>query len=76
METCVPEGDTGMTIRKMMSMTLAVDHKVANGAYAAQFLELVKKMLEDTATFWRVVSSHYRFFAHGSGAFSMRQRTI
>jgi len=26
---------------------LSVDHKVANGAYAAQFLDLVKKTLED-----------------------------
>jgi pyruvate/2-oxoglutarate dehydrogenase complex dihydrolipoamide acyltransferase (E2) component len=28
-----------------------VDHKVANGAYAAQFLELVKELLEDTSSF-------------------------
>jgi pyruvate/2-oxoglutarate dehydrogenase complex dihydrolipoamide acyltransferase (E2) component len=27
-----------------------VDHKVANGAYAAQFLDFVKKMLEDPKT--------------------------
>jgi len=25
-----------------------VDHKVANGAYAAQFLDFVRKLLEDT----------------------------
>jgi pyruvate dehydrogenase E2 component (dihydrolipoamide acetyltransferase) len=51
METCVPaDGDT-MTIRKLMSLTLAVDHKVANGAYAAQFLEHIKKLLEDPAAF-------------------------
>jgi pyruvate dehydrogenase E2 component (dihydrolipoamide acetyltransferase) len=50
METCVPEGDNGMAVRKMMSLTLAVDHKVANGAYASQFLELVKKLLEDPAS--------------------------
>lgn len=49
MDTCVPTDDNGMTIRKMMSMTLAVDHKVANGAYASQFLELIKKLLEDPA---------------------------
>ena len=30
-----------------MNMTLSVDHKVANGAYAAQFLDLVKKTLEN-----------------------------
>jgi pyruvate dehydrogenase E2 component (dihydrolipoamide acetyltransferase) len=51
METCLPtEGDT-MTIRKLMGITLAVDHKVANGAYAAQFLEYIKKFLEDPAAF-------------------------
>lgn len=49
METCVPQGDTGMAVRKMMCLTLAVDHKVANGAYASQFLELIKKLLEDPA---------------------------
>lgn len=49
--TCVPTDDATMMVRKMMSMTLAVDHKVANGAYAAQFLEHVKKLLEDNAAF-------------------------
>jgi pyruvate dehydrogenase E2 component (dihydrolipoamide acetyltransferase) len=37
--------------RKLMNMTLSVDHKVVNGDYAAQFLDLVKKLLEDTSTF-------------------------
>jgi len=32
-----------------MNLTLAVDHKVANGAYAAQFFECLKKLLENTA---------------------------
>jgi pyruvate dehydrogenase E2 component (dihydrolipoamide acetyltransferase) len=42
-DTSVPnKGD-----RKLMSMTLSVDHKVANGDYAAQFLDLVKTLLED-----------------------------
>jgi pyruvate dehydrogenase E2 component (dihydrolipoamide acetyltransferase) len=50
MDTCVAADDT-MTIRKLINLTLAVDHKVANGAYASQFLELVKKHLEDPATF-------------------------
>jgi len=49
-DTCVPENGSIM-IRKLMSMTLAVDHKVANGAYAAQFLDFVRKLLEDTSTF-------------------------
>jgi pyruvate/2-oxoglutarate dehydrogenase complex dihydrolipoamide acyltransferase (E2) component len=49
-DTCVPD-DGGAAIRKLMSMTLSVDHKVANGAYAAQFLDFVRKLLEDTSTF-------------------------
>jgi len=49
-DTCVPDNGNIM-IRKLMNMTLSVDHKVANGAYAAKFLDLVKKMLEDTTTF-------------------------
>jgi pyruvate/2-oxoglutarate dehydrogenase complex dihydrolipoamide acyltransferase (E2) component len=28
-------------------MTLSVDHKVANGAYAARFLDFVRKQLEN-----------------------------
>jgi pyruvate/2-oxoglutarate dehydrogenase complex dihydrolipoamide acyltransferase (E2) component len=34
-----------------MNMTLSVDHKVTNGAYAAQFLDFIKKMLEDPKQF-------------------------
>jgi pyruvate dehydrogenase E2 component (dihydrolipoamide acetyltransferase) len=49
-ETCVPDNGNIM-IRKLMNMTLSVDHKVANGAYAAQFLDFVRKQLEDTSTF-------------------------
>jgi pyruvate dehydrogenase E2 component (dihydrolipoamide acetyltransferase) len=49
-ETCVPQGGNIM-VRKLMSMVLSIDHKVTNGAYAAQFLDCVKKMLEDTSTF-------------------------
>jgi pyruvate dehydrogenase E2 component (dihydrolipoamide acetyltransferase) len=42
-DTCTPnKGD-----RKLMSMTLSVDHKVANGDYAAQFLDLIRKLLEN-----------------------------
>jgi pyruvate dehydrogenase E2 component (dihydrolipoamide acetyltransferase) len=45
-DTCTPnKGD-----RKLMNMTLSVDHKVANGDYAAQFLDLVKKLLEDSSS--------------------------
>jgi pyruvate dehydrogenase E2 component (dihydrolipoamide acetyltransferase) len=49
-DTCVPDNG-GILIRKIMSMTLSVDHKVANGAYAAQFLDFVKKTLEDPSNF-------------------------
>lgn len=45
-DTCVPDNGN-ILIRKLMNMTLSVDHKVANGAYAAQFLDFVKKTLED-----------------------------
>jgi len=49
-DVCIPD-DTNLNIRKVMNMTLSVDHKVANGAYAAQFLDFVKKFLEDPANF-------------------------
>jgi len=49
-DTCVPENGN-VTIRKLMSLTLSVDHKVANGVYAAEFLDFVRKLLEDTSTF-------------------------
>jgi pyruvate dehydrogenase E2 component (dihydrolipoamide acetyltransferase) len=48
-DTCIPS-DGGIAVRKLMSMTLSVDHKVANGAYAAQFLDFVRKLLEDPTT--------------------------
>jgi len=49
-DTCVP-GNGDIVTRKLMNMTLSVDHKVANGAYAAQFLDFVRKQLEDTSNF-------------------------
>jgi len=49
-DTCAPDNDN-ILVRKLMSMTLSVDHKVTNGAYAAQFLDFVRKLLEDTSTF-------------------------
>jgi pyruvate dehydrogenase E2 component (dihydrolipoamide acetyltransferase) len=49
-DTCVPDNGN-ILVRKLMNMTLSVDHKVANGAYAAQFLDFVKKMLEDPKEF-------------------------
>ena len=45
-DTCIPENGN-IIVRKLMTMTLSVDHKVANGAYAAQFLDSVRQMLQD-----------------------------
>jgi len=49
-DTCLLEDDD-IVIHKLMSMTLAVDHRITNGAYAAQFLDFTRKLLEDTSTF-------------------------
>jgi len=49
-DTCVPQGGN-ILVRKIMNMTLSVDHKVVNGAYAAQFLDFVRKQLEDPSVF-------------------------
>ncbi|MFZ9010807.1 MAG: dihydrolipoamide acetyltransferase family protein [Anaerohalosphaeraceae bacterium] len=38
--------DKEPAVRKIMNLTLSVDHKVINGAEAAQFLDFVKKLLE------------------------------
>ena len=48
-DTCVPDSGN-ILVRKLMNMTLSVDHKVANGAYAAQFLDFVRKSLEDPSS--------------------------
>jgi pyruvate dehydrogenase E2 component (dihydrolipoamide acetyltransferase) len=52
-DVCVPTDDSPdtLSVRRVMNMTLSVDHKVANGGYAAQFLDFVKKTLEDPANF-------------------------
>jgi pyruvate dehydrogenase E2 component (dihydrolipoamide acetyltransferase) len=44
-DTVIPS-DGNLLVRKLMNMTLSVDHKVVNGAEAAQFLDFVKKQLE------------------------------
>ncbi len=49
-DTCVPDNGN-ILVKKMMNMTLSVDHKIANGAYAAQFLDFVHKLLEDPSVF-------------------------
>jgi len=48
-DTCVPDNGN-ILVRKLMNMTLSVDHKVANGAYAAQFLDFTRKLLEDPSS--------------------------
>lgn len=49
-DTCLSEDDN-VVIRKLVSMTLSVDHRIANGAYAAQFLDFTRKLLEDVSAF-------------------------
>jgi pyruvate dehydrogenase E2 component (dihydrolipoamide acetyltransferase) len=36
----------GIQVRQMMTMTLAVDHRLVDGAVGAQFLEMVRDLLE------------------------------
>jgi len=57
-DTCVPNdtGDSdpqkpGIIVRKLLSLTLSVDHRITNGAYAGQFLDFTRKLLEDTSNF-------------------------
>ncbi|MBN1795285.1 MAG: 2-oxo acid dehydrogenase subunit E2 [Sedimentisphaerales bacterium] len=49
-ETLLPEPKEPQ-VRKVMNLNLSVDHRVANGAYAGQFLDFVRKLLEDPARF-------------------------
>ncbi len=49
-DTCIPM-DGNIMIRRIMNLNLSVDHKVANGADAAQFLDFVKKTLEHAGNF-------------------------
>lgn len=46
--TPTPSGKGDILIRKIMNLNLSVDHRVANGADAAQFLDFVKKQLENS----------------------------
>jgi len=57
-DTCLPNDGRnygpekpGIVSRKLMSLTLSVDHRIANGTLAAQFLDFVRKLLEDISTF-------------------------
>lgn len=49
-ELPVPD-DGGFVLRKQMSLTIAVDHRIANGSYASEFLDYVRKYLEDSSNF-------------------------
>jgi pyruvate dehydrogenase E2 component (dihydrolipoamide acetyltransferase) len=40
-----------MVIRKLMNITICVDHRITNGAYAGQFLDYLRKLLEDASSF-------------------------
>jgi pyruvate dehydrogenase E2 component (dihydrolipoamide acetyltransferase) len=57
-DTCVPGNDPdprtenpSIMVRKLMNLTLSVDHRITNGTYAAQFLDFVRKLLEDASGF-------------------------
>jgi 2-oxoisovalerate dehydrogenase E2 component (dihydrolipoyl transacylase) len=39
--------DDSIKIRQMMNITLSVDHRAADGAAAATFINVVKDCLED-----------------------------
>jgi len=49
-DACVPDGDD-FAVRKLINMTLSVDHRITSGAYAAQFLDFVRKLLEEPSSF-------------------------
>ncbi|MCK4914298.1 MAG: 2-oxo acid dehydrogenase subunit E2 [Planctomycetes bacterium] len=50
-DVVLPERADNVVVRKMMNITLSVDHRITNGAYAAQFLDFVRKQLEDKNNF-------------------------
>ncbi|MEN6384969.1 MAG: dihydrolipoamide acetyltransferase family protein [Phycisphaerales bacterium] len=45
-DTCIA-ADGNVGIKKLMKITLAVDHRIANGAEAAQFLNYVTELLQE-----------------------------
>jgi pyruvate dehydrogenase E2 component (dihydrolipoamide acetyltransferase) len=45
-DTLFPD-NSGFAVRKTIKLTLAIDHRIANGAYAAQFLDHLKNILQD-----------------------------
>ncbi|MBN1457449.1 MAG: 2-oxo acid dehydrogenase subunit E2 [Sedimentisphaerales bacterium] len=49
-DTCVSY-NRAPAVRKIMNLNLSVDHKVVNGADASQFLDMLRKLLENPANF-------------------------
>jgi pyruvate dehydrogenase E2 component (dihydrolipoamide acetyltransferase) len=49
-DTCVLV-DGNITIRKLVNLSLSVDHKVVNGADAAQFLDFIRQTLDNADNF-------------------------
>jgi len=49
-DTCVLM-DGNITIRKLVNLSLSVDHKVVNGADAAQFLDFIRQTLDNADNF-------------------------
>lgn len=50
-DTCKPNNNDDILVRRLMSLTLSADHRITNGAYAAGFLDFARKLLEDTSNF-------------------------
>ena len=50
-DTCIPARKKEVEVRKIMKMTISVDHRIANGADAGQFIDYAKKMLETADNF-------------------------
>ncbi len=49
-DTAIAENGS-FAVRKIMSLTLSADHRITNGAYAAGFLDFLRKTLEDASNF-------------------------
>ena len=45
-KTVIPK-DGDITVRKMTSLSLAADHRIINGTYAAEFLNFIKEQLQN-----------------------------
>jgi len=48
---CFIPDDHSYTVRSQLTLAMTVDHRIANGAYASQFLDLIKKILQDPSSF-------------------------